>query len=99
MAFQSYDELAEKQSYQRACCSTLASVVLTCGMAGTAGDVQTALLPLSLLQICDGASPEERERWKLKPAKEFHYLNQSTCFEIPGDSNAEEFKVCPVIIA
>lgn len=46
-----------------------------------------------MLQICDGASPEERTRWKLKPANEFHYLNQSSCYEIPGDSNAEEFSV------
>jgi len=44
-------------------------------------------------QLCDGASPEERKRWHLKPASEFHYLNQSTCFEIPGDSNAEEYEV------
>jgi hypothetical protein len=44
-------------------------------------------------QICDGASPEERKRWRLRPAQEFHYLNQSTCFEIPGDSNAEEYEV------
>ena len=51
------------------------------------------LLVTFWLQLCDGASPEERERWKLKPAKEFHYLNQSTCYEIPGDSNAEEYKV------
>eukprot|EP00879_Flechtneria_rotunda_P010956 GHRR01011448.1.p1 GENE.GHRR01011448.1~~GHRR01011448.1.p1 ORF type:complete len:975 (+),score=342.76 GHRR01011448.1:784-3708(+) len=43
-------------------------------------------------QLCDGASPQERARWFLKPAQEFHYLNQSTCFDIPGDSNAEEYK-------
>jgi hypothetical protein len=46
-------------------------------------------------QLCDGASPEERKRWRLKPAQEYHYLNQSTCFEIPGDSNAEEYEVRP----
>jgi myosin-5 len=45
------------------------------------------------VQLCDGASPEERQRWFLRPAQEFHYLNQSTCFDIPGDSNAEEYKV------
>jgi len=45
------------------------------------------------LQLCDGASPEERQRWFLRPAQEFHYLNQSTCYDIPGDSNAEEYKV------
>ncbi|KAF8063028.1 XI-F [Scenedesmus sp. PABB004] len=43
-------------------------------------------------QLCDGASAEERARWFLKPAPEFAYLNQSTCFEIPGDSNAEEYE-------
>ena len=42
-------------------------------------------------QLCDGASPEERARWRLRPASEFRYLAQSTCFEIPGDSNAEEY--------
>jgi hypothetical protein len=46
-------------------------------------------------QLCDGASPEERKRWRLRPAQEFHYLNQSTCYEIPGDSNAEEYEVRP----
>ncbi|WIA40194.1 hypothetical protein OEZ86_013582 [Tetradesmus obliquus] len=43
-------------------------------------------------QLCDGASAEERARWFLKPAQEFNYLNQSTCFDIPGDSNAEEYQ-------
>lgn len=46
-----------------------------------------------MLQLCDGASVEERARWFLKPAQEFRYLNQSTCFDIPGDSNAEEYQV------
>jgi hypothetical protein len=46
------------------------------------------------LQLCDGASVEEKQRWFLRPAQEFHYLNQSTCYDIPGDSNAEEYKVC-----
>lgn len=48
-------------------------------------------------QLCDGASAEERKRWMLKPAQEFNYLNQSTCFDIPGDSNAEEYKVCACV--
>jgi hypothetical protein len=46
-----------------------------------------------IMQLCDGASPEERQRWFLRPAQEFSYLNQSTCYDIPGDSNAEEYKV------
>jgi myosin-5 len=45
------------------------------------------------MQLCDGASPQERQRWFLRPAQEFNYLNQSTCYDIPGDSNAEEYKV------
>jgi hypothetical protein len=35
-------------------------------------------------QLCYGASAEEKKRWRLKPAQEFHYLRQSTCFELPG---------------
>lgn len=51
------------------------------------------MLPFWHVQLCDGASAEERARWFLKPAQEFNYLNQSTCFDIPGDSNAEEYQV------
>lgn len=43
-------------------------------------------------QLCEGASDEERARWKLLPAKEYHYLNQSTCFELAGVNNAKEFR-------
>lgn len=43
-------------------------------------------------QLCEGASPEEKAAWFLKPAREFNYLNQSTCFEIPGVNNAEEYQ-------
>mmetsp|Transcript_6824 Transcript_6824/g.22658 ORF Transcript_6824/g.22658 Transcript_6824/m.22658 type:complete len:1580 (+) Transcript_6824:86-4825(+) len=42
-------------------------------------------------QLCDGASPEEVEMLRLKPAKEFRYLNQSQCFDLAGVSNAEEY--------
>ena len=48
---------------------------------------------LSWLQICDGCSDEERRLWSLKPAKEFHYLNQSSCYTLPRVDNAEEYKV------
>ena len=35
---------------------------------------------------------QEREKLKLLPAEEFHYLNQSSCFDLPGkESNAEEY--------
>lgn len=55
-------------------------------------------LVLRALQLCDGASPEEQQRWFLRPAQEFHYLNQSTCYDIPGDSNAEEYKVSTLFL-
>lgn len=42
-------------------------------------------------QLCDGASPEEKKKWFLKPATEFHYLNQSNCYVIPGVDNAREY--------
>ncbi|GJP38325.1 hypothetical protein CLOM_g22778 [Closterium sp. NIES-68] len=43
-------------------------------------------------QLCSGASPEEVEKLKLAPAETFHYLNQSSCFELPGkDTNADEY--------
>ena len=48
---------------------------------------------LLFLQVCDGASAEERARWKLSPAREYHYLKQSTCFELAGVDNAKEFRV------
>jgi len=49
--------------------------------------------------VCDGASEEERARWKLSPAQEYHYLNQSTCFQLSGVDNAKEFQVGVLIIS
>ena len=47
------------------------------------------------LQLVYGASPEERVAWHLPAdASGFAYLAQSGCFELPGQSNAEEYKVC-----
>ncbi|GFR45863.1 hypothetical protein Agub_g7314 [Astrephomene gubernaculifera] len=43
-------------------------------------------------QLCDGASPTQRAAWRLKSAQEYRYLNQSTCFQLPGTDNAEDFK-------
>jgi len=43
-------------------------------------------------QLCDGASADEKARWRLRPAREFRVLAQSTCFEVPGDSNAAEYR-------
>eukprot|EP00897_Mesotaenium_endlicherianum_P005251 jgi/Mesen1/4754/ME000242S03925 len=43
-------------------------------------------------QLCAGANAEEAQRLKLGPAQSFHYLNQSSCYELTGkDSNATEF--------
>lgn len=46
----------------------------------------------SPLQLCDGASESERAALRLKPAKAFRYLNKSTCFDLRGVSNAEEYR-------
>ena len=43
-------------------------------------------------QLCDGAGTSLREELFLKPAREFKYLNQSSCFELPGVDNVKEFK-------
>ncbi len=41
-----------------------------------------------------GASPEERAAWRLPDsAAGFAYLARSSCFELPGQSNAEEYQV------
>ncbi|GJP53786.1 hypothetical protein CLOM_g12923 [Closterium sp. NIES-68] len=43
-------------------------------------------------QLCAGATPEEVQRLKLAPPESFHYLNQSSCFELTGYSNnADEY--------
>ncbi|CAI5986886.1 unnamed protein product [Closterium sp. NIES-65] len=43
-------------------------------------------------QLCAGATPEEAARLKLAPPETFHYLNQSSCFELTGYSNnADEY--------
>ncbi len=44
-------------------------------------------------QLCDGASEEEKAVLHLRPANEFKYLNKSSCFELKGVSNAEEYEV------
>lgn len=43
-------------------------------------------------QLCEGASPQERAALRLKPAKQFRYLNQSNCYDLKGVSNAEEYR-------
>ena len=45
------------------------------------------------MQLCEGATPEEARRWTLADARSFHYLNQSSCFELKGVDNAVEYKV------
>ncbi|KAK9809830.1 hypothetical protein WJX72_000004 [[Myrmecia] bisecta] len=42
-------------------------------------------------QLCEGASPEERAEWQLGSARSYHYLNQSSCYELRGVDNAEEY--------
>ncbi|XP_054802473.1 myosin-9 [Prosopis cineraria] len=37
------------------------------------------------------APPEERERYKLGDPKSFHYLNQSSCYELDGVNAAQEY--------
>lgn len=44
-------------------------------------------------QLCDGASAAEKAAWHLKPAQEFHYLNQSSCYNLARVDNAEEYQV------
>lgn len=44
-------------------------------------------------QLCDGASASERQSWQLGQAKDFYYLNQSSCFQLKDVDNAEEYKV------
>lgn len=44
-------------------------------------------------QLCDGASTEERVALHLRPASEFRYLNSSSCYELEGVGNAEEYAV------
>ena len=35
-------------------------------------------------QLCAGADATERSRLRLKPQRDFRYLNQSACFELKG---------------
>ncbi len=51
---------------------------------------------MGALQLCDGATPAERQAWQLGPAKEYHYLNQSSCYQLKDVDNAAEYKVRPV---
>jgi myosin-5 len=43
-------------------------------------------------QLCAGADEESRSEWRLKDAKYFNYLNQSSCFELNGVDNAKEYE-------
>ncbi|GFR43085.1 hypothetical protein Agub_g4092 [Astrephomene gubernaculifera] len=44
-------------------------------------------------QLVYGASAEDRAAWRLpQTAAGFAYLNRSNCFELPGQSNAEEYQ-------
>jgi hypothetical protein len=52
----------------------------------------SSCLARSLAQLVDGASPEDRARLKLGAASDYHYLNQSDCYSLPGVDNGEEYK-------
>ena len=45
------------------------------------------------LQVCDGATDEERQEWELLPADQFKYLNKSSTYNLAGVNNAEEYRV------
>eukprot|EP01102_Stenamoeba_stenopodia_P002108 TRINITY_DN11872_c0_g1_i1.p1 TRINITY_DN11872_c0_g1~~TRINITY_DN11872_c0_g1_i1.p1 ORF type:complete len:1388 (+),score=341.30 TRINITY_DN11872_c0_g1_i1:151-4314(+) len=42
-------------------------------------------------QLCAGATKEEKTSLNLLPIDQYHYLNQSKCFSIPGVDDAKEF--------
>lgn len=43
-------------------------------------------------RVLDAGCWQEVERWHLGPPESFHYLNQSSCFELEGkESNAEQY--------
>uniref|UniRef100_A0A803NTC5 Uncharacterized protein n=1 Tax=Cannabis sativa TaxID=3483 RepID=A0A803NTC5_CANSA len=73
-------------------------------MGGYLGQLCTYLLERSrVCQVSDpernyhcfyllcGAPPEYRENYKLGNPKDFHYLNQSTCYELDGVNDAHEY--------
>eukprot|EP00210_Caulerpa_lentillifera_P009028 g8617.t1 len=43
-------------------------------------------------QLCDGASEQEKKEFFLREAKDFTYLNQSSCYELNGVDNAREYE-------
>jgi myosin heavy subunit len=42
-------------------------------------------------QVCAGATPEERVRLHLREPQAYRYLNQSSCYDLPGLDNAKEY--------
>ncbi|CAH0477798.1 unnamed protein product [Peronospora belbahrii] len=43
-------------------------------------------------QMCAGMPMEEKNALKLKPASEFHFLNQGNCFHVPEINDKKDFK-------
>lgn len=41
--------------------------------------------------MLDGASVTERKKWHLKDKIQYHYIDQSSCLEIPSVNDKEEF--------
>ena len=48
-------------------------------------------LSTSFINCARGASPSEREALRLRPAREFAYLARSSCTNLDGVSNADEY--------
>jgi hypothetical protein len=70
-----------------------AGVCMRACMQATWRDCSMDLTLQECVQLCDGASSSEREAWQLGQAKDFHYLNQSSCFHLKDVNSAEEYKV------
>ncbi|KAG6590699.1 myosin-like protein [Phytophthora cinnamomi] len=43
-------------------------------------------------QLCAGMPTEEKNALKLKPASEFHFLNQGNCIQVPEINDKKDFK-------
>ncbi|GMF09243.1 unnamed protein product [Phytophthora lilii] len=43
-------------------------------------------------QLCAGMPTEEKNKLKLKPASDFHFLNQGNCIQVPEINDKKDFK-------
>ena len=76
-------------------CSSCLALVWRAAVAQEAQllSMHTAEGLVSFLQLCDGATLAEQQAWQLGPAKQYHYLNQSSCYQLKDVDNAAEYKV------